>query len=346
MLVAVPRFIHLPVSKPKILLVCGGMHQTEQMYKIARFLGDFDCWYTPFYSTEQAVVFAQEQNLIEGTFLGNALREKVTAWLTERGCQQDYKARLNKYELVVTCADMLRQDNIARIPSIMVQEGMIDRLTMRSELVQLLGLPKWFNTTSALQGRSGSYRKLCVGSEGYRQYYLKLGIPDSKLVITGIPNYDDLDRYRTNDFPHRGYVLVATSDIREVYNNEDRPAFLRRVRQKHGTSRPYIFKLHPNEVFSRAEREIKAVFPDALVLQEGNTYEMIANCDVLVTQWSTVTFAGIIFGKEIDTFMNLHLLRRLCPVQNGGASAENIAGVVRQQYAVEYGRMPEAVENK
>ena len=58
-----------------------------------------------------------------------------------------------------------------------------------------------------------------------------------------------------------------------------------------------IFKLHPNENVIRAEAEIRSLMPDALIFRDGNTAHMVANCDLLVTQHSTVALLGAALGK-------------------------------------------------
>jgi hypothetical protein len=57
---------------------------------------------------------------------------------------------------------------------------------------------------------------------------------------------------------------------------------------------------------------------------------MVANCDVLVTQFSTLVFIGLVLGKECHSNFDLAALRRLLPLQNGGASAANIARVAEE----------------
>ena len=51
---------------------------------------------------------------------------------------------------------------------------------------------------------------------------------------------------------------------------------------------------------------------------------MIANCDVLITQFSSVVFVGLALGKEVHSNHPLEMLQRLMPVQHGRA-AQNIA---------------------
>lgn len=56
---------------------------------------------------------------------------------------------------------------------------------------------------------------------------------------------------------------------------------------------------------------------------------MIANCDELVTQYSTVVYAGIVLGKKVHSYFNVEELKKLSPVQNGGSSAKAIADICK-----------------
>jgi hypothetical protein len=123
-------------------------------------------------------------------------------------------------------------------------------------------------------------------------------------------------------------VLVCTSPLREIFQGEDREAFLRKAVEI-ADGRPLIFKLHPNENAERATREIHRHTPDALVFTTGSAEEMIANCDVLITRFSSTAFVGIALGKETYSDFNIDELRRLMPIQNG-AAALNIADVCRR----------------
>src|SRR5690606_5760422 len=126
--------------------------------------------------------------------------------------------------------------------------------------------------------------------------------------------WDDLASADGTSFPHSGYVLVATSDARETLKVDRRRRFLRHAAAI-AAGRPMIFKLHPNENAARATREIHAIVPSALVIAEGDITPMIANCDVLVTQYSTVVYTGMALGKEVHSYFDEDLLHRLMPLQ-------------------------------
>jgi len=106
------------------------------------------------------------------------------------------------------------------------------------------------------------------------------------------------------------------------------PAFIRRAVELAG-GRRLIFKLHPNESIERATREIHRHAPGAMVFTTGSAAEMIANCDVLITRFSSTAFVGLALGKETYSDFDMDELLRLMPVQNGLA-AFSIANVCRR----------------
>jgi hypothetical protein len=242
----------------------------------------------------------------------------------------DLNGRRAAYDLVVTCSDLLVPRN-ARRRLVAVQEGILDPLDWTFRLWRRLPwLPRWLAGT-ATTGLSGLYDRFCVASEGYRDLFVRHGAPPERVVVTGIPNFDDCRRYLRNDFPRRGYVLVCTSDARETFKRDDRRGFLRRCREI-AAGRPLVVKLHPNENIARARREVLEICPGADVFGSGSAEEMIANCDVLVTQYSSTAFVGLALGKEVHSYYDRDELLRLLPVQNGCA-ARNIAAVCRELLA-------------
>jgi hypothetical protein len=54
---------------------------------------------------------------------------------------------------------------------------------------------------------------------------------------------------------------------------------------------------------------------------------MIANCEILVTKYSSVVYAGISLGKEVYSDFDIDMLKKLNPIQNGGLSARYIAEI-------------------
>ena len=303
------------------------MNQTTQMHQISGHLPEYEQAFTPYYCHGVHEVMRRIK-LLEFTVVGDKLAQHCQNHLRAQNLPIDYRGRRGPYDLVVTGSDVYLQKNIRGSRIVLVQEGITDPEDRRFRLVQRhRWLPLWFAGTAAT-GLSDAYRAFCVASEGYRDYFIRKGVTAEKIVVTGIPNFDDCQRYRDNTFPHHNFVLICTSPLREVFRGEDRKSFiLDAVRIANG--RPMIFKFHPNEDFARAEREVNRHAPGALVFKTGSAEAMIANCDVLITRYSSTAFVGLALGKETHSDYPMDELRRLLPLQNQSA-ALNIANVCRR----------------
>jgi hypothetical protein len=313
--------------KKRIMFICGSMNQTTQMHKISRHLSDYEHSFSPFYCDGVDEIL-RRLRLMEFTIIGHKLAGRCRRYLEDHGLLIDYRGRNGPYDLVVTCSDVYLQKNIRDNRIVLVQEGITDPETFAFHLVKRFRFLPLFLAGTAATGLSDAYRKFCVASEGYRDFFIRKGARADKIVVTGIPNFDDCGRYRANNFPHRHYVLVCTSPLREVFRGEDREAFIRKAVDIAG-GRQLIFKLHPNENVKRATQEISRYAPGATVFTTGSAEEMVANCDVLVTRYSSTAFVGLALGKETHSDFDMDELRRLMPVQNGSA-ALNIANVCRR----------------
>ena len=322
----------------KVLLIGGSLNQTTMMHAVGRHLAAHRCYYTPYYG-DGIVRWATRKGYLDRTVLGGAMRQQTVDYLAREGLPVDEGGQHGPYDLVITGSDLLVQRNIRGRPLVLIQEGMTDPETVGYHLVRKFGLPRWIASTAAT-GLSLAYSRFCVASEGFSDLFVRRGAPAERIVVTGIPNYDNCAAYLQNDFPLRGYVLIATSDTRETLKRDDRPKFLARVREIAG-DRPIIVKLHPNEHAARSIPEIQAALPGARVFHHGNAHHMVANCDVLITQWSTLVFDGLALGKECYSSFDIDELRRLSPIQNGGTSAARIARVCEEALAQADDRRPD-----
>jgi hypothetical protein len=313
--------------RKRIFFICGSMNQTTQMHQISKHLTDYEHSFSPYYCHGLEEIL-RRLGLIEFTIAGNKLAGRCRTYLRNHALRIDYQGKDRPYDLVVTCSDVFLQKNIRDNRIVLVQEGITDPESIMFHLVKRLRfLPRWMGGT-ATTGLSDAYRAFCVASEGYRDFFIRKGVRPDKIVVTGIPNFDDCQRYCTKDFPYRHYVLVCTSPLRELFRREDREVFIRRAVEIAG-GRQLIFKLHPIENVERATREIKAHAPGAMVYATGSAEEMIANCDVLITRFSSTAFVGVALGKETYSDFDMDELRRLMPLQNNSA-ALNIANVCRR----------------
>jgi hypothetical protein len=306
----------------QILLVGGSLNQTKMMHKVAAYLGEHDCFFSPFF--DDGLLGDLSQNgWLDFTILGGQHRRNSEAYMNQNGLAVDFGGRSRSYDLVITGTDLIVPKRFAGQRMVLIQEGMMEPEGAVYQLVRALRLPRFLANTAAT-GLSNAYDLFCVASPGYRDIFIRKGIRPEKIAITGIPNFDDVQSFCKNDFPLHHFVLAATSSHRETFHFDNREAFIRRA-QAIAKGRTLIFKLHPNENISRARREILQIAPEALIYESGNINPMIANCDVLITQTSSVTFIGLALGKEVYSDLDLAELKRLIPIQNKGASASLIA---------------------
>lgn len=316
------------MKKKKILFIGGSLNQTTIMFRIYQNLKEeYDCYFSPYY-TDGVLDFFVQKGFVNFSILGGKFKKSTEEFLEANSLKMDYKGLNNNYDLVFTCSDLIMPKNIRDKKVIHVQEGMTDPVTIGYYLAKYLKFPRWIASTAAT-GLSKDYDLFCVASEGYKELFVKKGADPKKIVVTGIPNFDNAKQFLKNDFPYNNYVLVATSDSRETFKFENRKKFILDA-VKIAKGKQIIFKLHPNELFERAKKEIEKYAPGSLIFQQGNTNHMIANCDVLIAKYSSVVYIGLALGKEVHSYFKLSDLKKLMPIQNNGTSAERIAAVGRR----------------
>jgi hypothetical protein len=308
-----------------ILFICGSLNQTTQMHSIAHnMMKEHSCYFTPYYG-DGIINLAARMGWLSFTVLGGRHKLETEEYLSRHNLQVDPRGEARAYDLVVTCSDLLVQKNIRSKRVVLVQEGITEPEGIMYHLVKWLKLPRYLANTST-NGLSNEYDIFCVASNGYAELFVRKGVREEKIAVTGIPNFDNLKSVQNNGFPFHGYVLAATSPLRETFRHDDRQAFIRKCSTIAG-ERNLIFKLHPLENTQRAIREIQENAPGAIIFAHGNINHMIANAGVVITQQSTCTFVAIALGKEVYTNLQVEELKRLMPTQNDGASAEHIAHI-------------------
>ena len=315
-------------QRKKIIFICGSVNQTTMLHAISSYLKDYDSFFTPYY-TNGILKLPLKLGLLNFSVLGGKLKKLTESYIKEHDLKMDYEGKKNNYDLVVTCSDLMVQKNIKNKKVVLVQEGMTDPETISYHIVKYLHLPRYYGGGTASTGLSDAYDVFCVASEGYKDLFIKKGCNPEKIRVTGIPNFDNSKEYLENHFPHKSYVLVCTSDSRETYKTENRKKFIQKS-CKIANGKQMIFKLHPNENVSRAVKEIKKWAPGSLVFSSGNANHMVANCDVLITKYSSVAYVGLVLGKEVHSLFDMDELTKLTPIQNNGTSAKNIADVCKQ----------------
>lgn len=312
------------MEKKNILFICGSLNQTKMMHKISMHLQEHNLFFAPHYA-DGILNFISRFGLVNFTPLGGNHKKMTCDYFNEHKLQIDRRGEKNNYDLIFTCSDLIVQKNIRNKKVILVQEGMTDPVNFGFYLAKYFGFPRWIASTSTT-GLSNAYDYFCVASEGYKQHFINNGVKPEKIKVTGIPNFDGVNKHFINNFPHKNFVLVATSDSRETLKYENRKKFIEYALNI-ANGKKLIFKLHPNENFERAINEINKHAPGSIVYSSGDINEMIANCDILITRYSTVVYVGIALGKEVHSYFNIEQLKKLTPIQNNGTSACNIAQI-------------------
>ncbi len=329
--------------KKKILFIGGSLNQTTMMHQISLYFKDCEYYFTPYYA-DGLIDFAVRTGLLDFTIMAGRFRVLSENYLKKNNLPVDYRGESHSYDLVFTCQDLIIPKNIRNKRLILVQEGMTEPENLMYYLVKNLKLPRWLACTSTT-GLSDAYDLFFVASEGYKELFVSKGVNPSKIKVTGIPNFDNANQYYNNDFPYHHFVLAATSDRRETFNFENRKKFIRKVLNI-ANGRRIIFKLHPNENWERATREIRKYAPKALIFTNININYLIANCDVLVTIHSSVVFIALALDKEIHSSIEIETIKKLVPKQNGGLSACEIARISRQLFLPDAAIHMEECENQ
>jgi len=269
--------------------------------------------------------------MLEFTIMGGTFKRITLKYIKDNNLKLDFEGKNDNYDLVFTSQDLIVPRNIKKFKTILVQEGMTDPPDWRYHVTRFLGLGRWCASTS-MTGLSHMYDYFCVASEGFREQFIDRGVNPNKIRVTGIPNFDNFEIFRNLEFEHKNFVLVATSDVRETTKYENRKEFLLNAKKIAG-DKQIIVKLHPNELVKKRTAEVKKYLPEALVYHGISIDPMIANCDALVTRFSSTIFPALALGKEVFCNIDLADIKRLFPIQNGGTSAKVIAEVARELLA-------------
>ncbi len=318
------------MTKPKILFIGGSLNQTTMMHKIAQELTECDAYFTPYYASGPLWVLTKLK-MLEFTIMGGEFKRKTLEYIKSNNLKLDYEGKNDNYDLVFTCQDLIVPRKIKKFKTILVQEGMVDPPDWRYHVTRFLGLGRWCASTS-MTGLSHQYDYFCIASEGFRELFIDRGVNPRRIRVTGIPNFDDFEKLKNLQFEHKNFVLVATSDVRETTKYENRKKFLLNAKKIAGDKK-IIVKLHPNEIVKKRAAEVKKYLPDALVYQDVSIDPMLANCDALVTRFSSTIFPALALGKEVYSNIDNEEIKKLTPIQNNGTSAKEIAKVARELLA-------------
>jgi hypothetical protein len=313
------------MDKKKVLFIVGSLNTTTMAHQIWAHLPEYDRYFSPYYTgTLLDHIVPKFKHF---TIMAQSHRTMTVNYLKRHNLPIDYKGRSGDYDFTIMCSDLIIPPNILDNPIFLVQEGFILPENFWFFMVKRFGFHRVICDTAAT-GLSDVYELFFVASEGYRDLFIKRGVRPDKIRVTGIPNFDNVRSFLDNDFPRRHFVLAATSCLRETGKYENRKQFILKVRDI-AAGRPILFKLHPSENIKRAIQEVEKWAPEAMILTSGNTNHMVANCDVLITRYSSVLLVGLALGKEVHADIPLEEVLPLAPIQNNGTSARRIAESIK-----------------
>lgn len=321
-------------TKKNILCIVGSLNQTTQLHDIARFLDtEYNIYYSQLFGDGLAYKFVAESGFFDNTVLGknSSFTLKSKQYIKEKGLSYDYRGQSKdiEYDMAILSTDLVVPRSFLKKKTVWVQEGMIDPLTSLARMVKKLNLPTFLPGNTSLNGTSNKADIYFAASKGYKQYFNSLGTDSNKILTTGVPNFDNIAEMNKLKFEYSDYVLVATSDIRDLGGNEDRVHFIKEC-VKIADGKQLIFKLHPNENFEKSSREIRENAPaNTMIFNTGSIDPMIAHCHTLITQYSSTVYLGMILGKKIYSYFPIEELEANVPIQNGGTSAEVISKIIR-----------------
>ena len=210
----------------------------------------------------------------------------------------DYQGRRGPYDLVLTCSDVFLQKNIRGDRIVLVQEGITDPEDRNFRLVQRhRWLPLWIAGTAAT-GLSDAYRAFCVASEGYRDFFIAQGREGGEDRRHRHPQLRQLRSAIATTRSPTG-TTCWSARRRCGRSSAARTAAFIREAVAIADGRPMIFKFHPNEdIGARPRRKCVSTPRAPWYSGTGSAEEMIANCDVLITRYSSTVFVGLALGKE------------------------------------------------
>src|SRR5262245_30233359 len=108
-----------------ILLICGTLNQTKAMLAIGAQLAGHNCFYSPFYC-DGHLLRASRRGQLDFTVVAGPLRERSMRHLRDANVPIDDRGEGHDYDLVITCTDLIIQQNIKHKRIVLVQEGLTE----------------------------------------------------------------------------------------------------------------------------------------------------------------------------------------------------------------------------
>jgi len=190
---------------------------------------------------------------------------------------------------------ILSLSKLHNIPSLQLQHGIISYVNHENRI--------WFT----LQLRDIITDKYALYGNTTHKTFLDNGADKEKLVITGCPRYDELFNYPKSN--KKNQILFLTSGIPTSYsyfNSVDVILHYEELvttifKKLHTfTDKNIVIKRHPSQDEIIDIKQIASeLLPNAKIISNANTYELISNSDVIISPPSTAITEAIALDKPV-----------------------------------------------
>jgi hypothetical protein len=176
------------ISEPQILFICGSPQQAEELHRVAVELGDCRVWFTPYYGGLTLTVL-RELGLLERTVAGKGPGERCLAYLRSQHLPIDLDGRRGRYDLIVSTSDLPLPPNAHGQRVVVVGSSSRERTVAAERLVWRVAqrMSSWLTTDPAEVDC-----RICVVGDDDREFFLDLGVPRHRIVVTGLADEVDL----------------------------------------------------------------------------------------------------------------------------------------------------------
>ena len=152
--------------------------------------------------------------------------------------------------------------------------------------------------------------KFAIYGELAKELCLNHSIDSDKLVITGNPRYDKL--FKNDIISNEKNVLITLSGIASTAWStffsitlilKYEKMFKQVLKSLSKYEKNVTIKLHPTQdSVIDVQKIVKELLPNAKISKNGNTYDLIANSDVVITPPSSVITEAMILDKPVFLF--------------------------------------------
>lgn len=150
--------------------------------------------------------------------------------------------------------------------------------------------------------------KLCIWGDNDKKNFIDYNSDMSKIVIGGAPKYDELYLKETSD---QDYILILTGGFPSTQNSYFFSTSLilnfekileTTLKEVKKFNKKIIIKRHPTQgpqEIIDLPKMFSNIIPEATVLKEANTIDLISKASLVITVYSTVLEESIILQKPI-----------------------------------------------